>query len=939
MMPKETDQVIDTSKLNCENPVHGGRGIFLASLSSLALLSITSHHHLHHSHNAISMHKSEVVGRQTPTRAQQYLQYPDHGTRVTVRDLFGGMPVRVKQRAITAEKPRGNSKDWEELKRSIVALLLSWHSNVAVTVRETETLQKLAIRPQLDSRCPDSESSVGTDISKACTILSQAGFITPADKSSWVHVTACTGTLIINGTISLDPSATKNVQFLSLGVVPLVSLDGQNVLHDEINRLFLNSAFGNEEEAEALADAERMRRAADARYKSDSYTNKELRGGKKGVDRWPMFYINIQYTRAAGTVKNLDVDDVLDDKGSSLSTIIELLRAMILEFLTTHHFRPKAGRGHQPRRKNQDEDDKPRSSTDNSSASSDTNALETLHIPRPTSAPGLSTGSTKNSKSVKSHAAFDSLGTNIRLPSFRRSSSQLDSPFDSWSKIKRGAAVPKFTTNSLEPRKLSPTTRPASASPNISRASARPSKEPPVTPLLSKSGKIIRRPFEDHDVATHPTAVRHFTQPQPETTQRSGEGDELVEWINPVTKVKSLVNKRTGLTVVATKSCLNNGFGQSYVSQGPLPSREKLKRKPTPSAASPSPWISNILKGWDNPVFNPAEPLIPQVAIDGVDSASQIILHGRHHHCSQIDIDRAFKESSAGITGRISKDALREAEVVSQVDKKFILVKLSTSDMEAHSGGLKMDGDGMLVIVDQHAADERIRIEGLMKELCAPVKDCDSTFATESEIRTAYLEKPLTYDISLKEVELLRTHKAHFADWGILYDVPSDKVEAGKRAQRIQVRCLPPGIIERCKLDPRLLIELIRTEAWHCAEKGPVAPSTPSGNTTDPKHQWLHRIHNCPQGLIDMLNSRACRSAIMFNDELSLDQCKVLVRRLADCMFPFQCAHGRPSLVPLVDLDKLRFSETAPYSHEKVSEQSFGRAFGAWSKSRGGRGR
>lgn len=40
----------------------------------------------------------------------------------------------------------------------------------------------------------------------------------------------------------------------------------------------------------------------------------------------------------------------------------------------------------------------------------------------------------------------------------------------------------------------------------------------------------------------------------------------------------------------------------------------------------------------------------------------------------------------------------------------------------------------------------------------------------------------------------------------------------------------------------------------------------------------------------------------MFNDPLSVEQCLDLVQRLAACAFPFQCAHGRPSMVPLVHL-------------------------------------
>jgi DNA mismatch repair protein MLH3 len=53
------------------------------------------------------------------------------------------------------------------------------------------------------------------------------------------------------------------------------------------------------------------------------------------------------------------------------------------------------------------------------------------------------------------------------------------------------------------------------------------------------------------------------------------------------------------------------------------------------------------------------------------------------------------------------------------------------------------------------------------------------------------------------------------------------------------------------------------------------------------------------------LNSRACRSALMFNDELSKEQCRTIISRLSECAFPFQCAHGRPSLIPLVDLGML----------------------------------
>ena len=40
----------------------------------------------------------------------------------------------------------------------------------------------------------------------------------------------------------------------------------------------------------------------------------------------------------------------------------------------------------------------------------------------------------------------------------------------------------------------------------------------------------------------------------------------------------------------------------------------------------------------------------------------------------------------------------------------------------------------------------------------------------------------------------------------------------------------------------------------------------------------------------------------MFNDVLNQKELVDLVKRLAACAFPFQCAHGRPSMVPVVHI-------------------------------------
>ena len=109
-----------------------------------------------------------------------------------------------------------------------------------------------------------------------------------------------------------------------------------------------------------------------------------------------------------------------------------------------------------------------------------------------------------------------------------------------------------------------------------------------------------------------------------------------------------------------------------------------------------------------------------------------------------------------------------------------------------------------------------------------------------------------------------------------------------------------------------------------------------SDRPPEPYH-WLSKVSDCPKGVLEMLNSRACRSAIMFNDWLSLDQCRDLVRSLARCSFPFQCAHGRPSMVPLVDLgtthgDQGGTSGAILAETPELPRQDFARAFSDWQK-------
>lgn len=190
----------------------------------------------------------------------------------------------------------------------------------------------------------------------------------------------------------------------------------------------------------------------------------------------------------------------------------------------------------------------------------------------------------------------------------------------------------------------------------------------------------------------------------------------------------------------------------------------------------------------------------------------------------------------------------------------------------------------------------------------------------------------MKFDISVTDAVHLERTKARFAYWGIHYHIVTVSRTKNFVHRQVNVTSLPPSIVERCRIDPRLLIELLRKESWKQDEHDHQNTHEPSLRHQKSKYgvasaaHWFSRFHGCPEGILDMINSRACRSSIMFNDPLSNEECTELVRRLSNCAFPFQCAHGRPSMVPLVDLGG-NFGFAA---QERKGIDSFGKVFKSW---------
>jgi DNA mismatch repair protein MLH3 len=849
---------LDSSKYNSTITTHGSHGSLIASVAALSLVSITSHHHMFRSHNTLVINRSQIIARHTPAPPHQHIQDHKHGTRIAVRDLFGNMPVRIKQRVAESSNSSGTSRDWEELRKLVTSLVLAWPSHVCLIVRDGDSDRRIQLRGTIPLDSFENLQSESTLVTHVCNTLSQAGFISSPNHSGWVLTSASTARISIQGVISREPGPTKAAQFVSLGIHPLNVHYGHSVLYDEINRLFENSSFGNQDDSSDIDATERKRRSEDGRHKGEGFTAKELRGSRKGFDRWPMFYIKVELLDAVRHDIALTAEDLVEDKKGGLSSIMELLRAMVLEFLKSHHFRPTSSR------------------------------LD--KVPQ-------------KMKSKRGRSSPDGGDISGRQSCKPDQSQRNESPFKTWSRIKSGK--PRLT-NSIPEKLCGPENmafhrkNEASVSSASSRktkvgSSSTPGLNPSLellnletggvqeqykansatqSPTISHSGKVIRPPFGDQQLAPSKTVGEHTSivnnMLAPDSRQVAGE-DDFLNWVNPVTRYGSLFNSRTGLVIQPSKTDRLTPRMSSYSEPGKedrSPLADRVTRNLNEGSST---WIRDVLQGWDNPVYRPTENAISQVSVDVPGNESQQLLHGQHS-CSQLKIDRAFRETSAGLAGRISKEALRQAEVISQVDGKFILIKISasssTSDGENPTGSTDV-----LVIVDQHAADERCRIEGLLAELCkAPVIDERLHHAAPIQpgVFTTLLDKPISFVMPLREIQLLRTHAQHFADWGIIFHLPPLKPRRDQKQeqeqeqeQKVTVISLPPSIIERCTAVPKLLVELLRSELWKYFEKthkidAHRAPVNGIDSTTE--HRWLRRIHNCPQALMEMLNSRACRS-------------------------------------------------------------------------------
>lgn len=222
---------------------------------------------------------------------------------------------------------------------------------------------------------------------------------------------------------------------------------------------------------------------------------------------------------------------------------------------------------------------------------------------------------------------------------------------------------------------------------------------------------------------------------------------------------------------------------------------------------------------------------------------------------------------------RFTKAMIPTMKVINQVDKKFLACLIDTRENKA-------DGN-LLVLVDQHAAHERVRLENLIADAYE-----DSDVLGEKRLSSSIISPPLEVSVPQEEQRLLRSCGAHLQSLGLEVTF-SQEEDSRVFIGKVPLCFTEKDINERRRGRPSVIKPLVEEYLREQIEL---------------LHSAGRLRATLPLTVQKVLASFACHGAIKFNDILNKDECFSLVASLSACQLPFQCAHGRPSIVPLVDL-------------------------------------
>ena len=179
----------------------------------------------------------------------------------------------------------------------------------------------------------------------------------------------------------------------------------------------------------------------------------------------------------------------------------------------------------------------------------------------------------------------------------------------------------------------------------------------------------------------------------------------------------------------------------------------------------------NLLISWkDNSAYFVREKLIPSVSqrlpnlltLSSEPVALTCATHPSHHADGSFILDRPS-------TWCLQKDDFSRLNVINQLDRKFILCVVDEILGSEDSHNPRR----MLVLVDQHAASERVRVEGFLRTLCHDFLDFEGNASQTPDC--VELDPPRAILLSRKEALILRSTQSILGRWCFGLSWPESK--------------------------------------------------------------------------------------------------------------------------------------------------------------------